>query len=208
MAELKLTKSELREQQMRLQQLSRYLPTLHLKKMLLQVEVANAQSQKSELVRMKKERWDRLLAMGPLLASSMTYPYEKMAHIDKIEKGVEHVAGADLPFVTEVFFSTFEYDLYDTPFWIDTFVEELKGFRTVQVRLQVADERIAILSKELRDVSIRVNLFEKVLIPRCKNNIKKIKIFLGDLQLASVAQAKVAKAKILESRKFLHEIAS
>ncbi|HEY5259666.1 MAG TPA: V-type ATP synthase subunit D, partial [Rhabdochlamydiaceae bacterium] len=52
--------------------------------------------------------------------------------------------------------------------------------------------------KELRDVSIRVNLFEKILIPRAQGNIRKIKIFLGDQQLAAVCQAKVAKQKILE----------
>jgi len=42
-----------------------------------------------------------------------------------------------------------------------------------------------------------VNLFEKVLIPRSQENIKKIRIFLGDQQLSAVAQAKVAKRKIL-----------
>ena len=45
-------------------------------------------------------------------------------------------------------------------------------------------------------MSIRVNLFEKILIPRALRNIKKIKVFLGDQQLAAVSQAKVAKAKI------------
>jgi V/A-type H+/Na+-transporting ATPase subunit D len=47
-------------------------------------------------------------------------------------------------------------------------------------------------------VSIRLNLFEKVLIPRAQKNIKKIKIFLGDQELAAVCQAKVAKRKIEE----------
>jgi V/A-type H+-transporting ATPase subunit D len=41
-----------------------------------------------------------------------------------------------------------------------------------------------------------VNLFEKILIPRSQENIKKIRVFLGDQQLAAVAQAKVAKRKI------------
>ena len=41
MIALKLTKNELRNQQTRLSQLSRYLPTLQLKKALLQYEVNN-----------------------------------------------------------------------------------------------------------------------------------------------------------------------
>ena len=55
----------------------------------------------------------------------------------------------------------------------------------------------AALAKELREVSIRVNLFEKIMIPRAKENIKRIKIFLGDQQLAAVSQAKESKKKIL-----------
>ena len=62
------------------------------------------------------------------------------------------------------------------------------------------EEKKRSLEKELRDVSIRVNLFEKVLIPRCREAVKKIKVFLGDQELAAVAQAKVAKQKIEEKR--------
>jgi len=53
----------------------------------------------------------------------------------------------------------------------------------------------SILQEELRAVSIRVNLFEKILIPRTNVNIKKIKVFLGDQQLSAVATSKVAKQK-------------
>ena len=42
MAEIKLTKNELRAQQMKLSQLEKYLPTLQLKKAMLQAEVSEA----------------------------------------------------------------------------------------------------------------------------------------------------------------------
>jgi len=53
------------------------------------------------------------------------------------------------------------------------------------------------------DVAIRVNLFEKILIPRASKNIKKIKVFLGDQQLTAVSQAKAAKAKIEDNKSLL-----
>jgi V/A-type H+-transporting ATPase subunit D len=71
------------------------------------------------------------------------------------------------------------------------------------IRIEIAKEKKAALEKELREVSIRVNLFEKVLIPRALKNIKKIKVFLGDQELAAVSQGKVAKRKI-EERKHAH----
>ena len=70
----------------------------------------------------------------------------------------------------------------------------------IREKIHVAEEKKHALEKDLRDVSIRVNLFEKVLIPSSEQNIKKIKVFLGDQALAAVAQAKVAKQKILAKR--------
>ena len=66
------------------------------------------------------------------------------------------------------------------------------------MKIDIAHEKKKALEDEFREVSIRVNLFEKILIPRALRNIKKIKVFLGDQQLAAVSQAKVAKRKILE----------
>ena len=79
-------------------------------------------------------------------------------------------------------------------------MEKLKDLIEAKARINVVEEKKAILEKELREVSIRVNLFEKIRIPRTQFNIKKIKVFLGDQELASVAQAKVAKAKILKKK--------
>ena len=63
-------------------------------------------------------------------------------------------------------------------------------------------EKKAILDEELRSVSIRVNLFEKRLIPDTEHDMAKIKIFLGDQDLAAVSLSKLAKEK-LEKRKIL-----
>jgi len=42
----------------------------------------------------------------------------------------------------------------------------------------------------------RVNLFEKVMIPNTLDNIRRIRIALGDQMTAGVARAKIAKAKL------------
>ena len=89
-----------------------------------------------------------------------------------------------------------EYFLFDTPAWTDRATELLRELVTIREKITIALEKKRALQKELREVSIRVNLFEKILIPRSQANISKIRIFLGDQQLAAVAQAKVAKRKI------------
>jgi V/A-type H+-transporting ATPase subunit D len=123
---------------------------------------------------------------------------EQSAEILHVKKTYENIAGVEIPIFQEVVFKEPDYFLFDTPVWTEKAMEKVRDFVTAKEKVKVAQEKKEALEKELREVSIRVNLFEKVLIPRALENIKKIRIFLGDLQLSAVAQAKVAKRKILE----------
>ncbi len=200
MAELKFTKQELRQQQIRLTQLQRYLPTLQLRKALLQAEVLAARAQCDMIRASCQQQWDKLSRSAPLITLDPTIRLVDAARIATVSRGSENIAGVEVPTVKDVTFLFFDYDLYDTPPWLDNLIDEIRAFRTIDIKASIAEERIAILTRELKQVYIRVNLFEKVLIPRCLKNIKAIKIFLGDLQLAAVSQAKIAKMKILSKK--------
>jgi V/A-type H+-transporting ATPase subunit D len=65
----------------------------------------------------------------------------------------------------------------------------------VRVEQVVLEEQRGLLAEELRITSQRVNLFEKVMIPRTEENIRVIQIALGDAQTAGVVRAKIAKSK-------------
>lgn len=197
MAELKFTKQELRQQQIRLAQLQRYFPTLQLRKALLQAEVLAARTQ-AEIIRSScQQQWEKLSRSAPLVTLDPTVSLAEAAKIAFVNRGSENIAGVEVPTVRDVSFLPFDCDLYDSPPWLDRLVDEIRSYRTLDIKVSIGEERLSILSRELRQVYIRVNLFEKVLIPRCLKNIKDIKIFLGDLQLAAVSQAKMAKKKIL-----------
>ena len=51
------------------------------------------------------------------------------------------------------------------------------------------------IEAELRTTSQRVNLFEKVKIPECRETIRLIGIALGDEQTSAVARGKIAKSR-------------
>ena len=123
------------------------------------------------------------------------------AKIEAIEKKYENIAGVDLPIFEGVIFAPFTYPLFSTPPWLEGVVADLRKLAISRARVLVAEEKKTALEKELREVSIRVNLFEKNLIPKALQNIKRIKVFLGDQQLAAVGQAKAAKSKILQRKK-------
>lgn len=202
MGEIKLTKNELREQQTRLSQLRKYLPTLQLKKAMLQLEIVDA---KSELVQVE-EAYEKVKkeasSFAYLLKARSSVDPEEASHVLEVKKRVENIAGIEVPYFESMTFHPIEYSLIDSPAWIDGVIEKLRGLKVAHVRIKIAQEKKEALERELRSVSIRVNLFEKILIPRAEKCIRKIKVFLSDQELAAVSRAKVAKGIIEEKRSY------
>jgi V/A-type H+-transporting ATPase subunit D len=194
---IKLTKNELRTQQTRLTQFQRYLPTLQLKKAMLQFEVALAVLEIQKLKSEYDALWSRVVDFSPFLLEKVSVNIVQYADVLHVKKQYENIAGVEIPIFKGVVFREPEYFLFDTPVWTERATEIFRDLVIAREKMSVAEEKKHALEKELKEVSIRVNLFEKVLIPRSQENIKKIRIFLGDQQLSAVAQAKVAKRKIL-----------
>lgn len=200
MATLKLTKNELRLQQNRYLLLGKYLPTLQLKKALLQTEISEA-AHEIERFKINFERLDKMVKSSSAVLTDWPFlDISKIADIQNVQKHYENIAGVEVPYFEAITFNPFEYTLFDTPVWIDQFIAQVRELVKTKTELEVAHEKKRLLEKELREVSIRVNLFEKILIPRAESNIKKIKLILADQQLAAVARAKVAKSKIEASK--------
>ncbi len=196
MSDIKLTKNGLRDQQRRLGQLERYLPTLKLKKAMLQVEVNDARQEIALLEKKYGEERETALAYCTLLTEKTVIDPVEVTRVLEVKKRYENIAGIEVPYYDGAVFQEVEYSLFETPPWIDGVIAGLRALSEILVEITVVKEKKAALEVELRNVSIRVNLFEKVLIPRAKKNIKKISVFLGDQQLAAVGQVKVAKTKI------------
>lgn len=195
---IRLTKNELRKQKEALKRFQEFLPTLQLKKQQLQVELGNLRQKKEELQsekdRLLKEvdRWIAVFAEEVGL--------EDLLQLERIETETGNIAGVDMPVFKKVVFQEKEYDLFDTPLWVDDGLEAVKEAISANARLEIFKKQEEALQEELRTTSQRVNLFEKVMIPETKGNIKKIQIYLGDQQTAHVVTGKIAKKKI-EQRK-------
>lgn len=163
---------------------------------MLQLEVNQAQAVIDQL--RAELAIDRGYVEGycPLFSDFRAIDLFSAVKIARVQTSCENIAGVDVPVFEQVVFESGEYYLFDTPIWMESAVAGVKKMLIVTEKIRVAEEKKQLLERELREVSIRVNLFEKILIPRAQQNIKKIKIFLGDQQLAAVSQAKVAKKKI------------
>lgn len=196
MAEIKLTKNELRIQQTRLAQLEKYLPTLQLKKAMLQAEVQEARLIIEQQEKEQSKKRAKAEEFSGLLSTKTTIDPLEAVKIKKISKRYENIAGVEVPYFEGLEFEEFTYSLFETAPWVDGAILNLRALAQLRERINILNEQKNALEKELREVSIRVNLFEKILIPRAVENIRSIKVFLGDQELAAVSRAKVAKAKI------------
>lgn len=203
MAQVKLTKSQLRQEQVRLKQLSKYLPTLQLKKALLQIELLAADQEIERFLSDYEKQKRAVHDFAALFTDHDASFLYASAKVEKVHRRYENVAGIEIPHLEGVDFVPMDVLLFDTPAWVDSATEKIRELITLKERMSVLLEKRNAIAKELQEVSIRVNLFEKILIPRAKQAIRKIKIFLSDQQLASISQAKVAKKKILERKEAL-----
>lgn len=197
MAQLKLTKTELRQQQIRLNQLQKYLPTLQLKKALLQIEVSQSVIELEQLTQSLVQQEDLVRQNVSLFAERDSNRFFSSIVVEQRQISHENVAGVDIPVFQKVLFAEPTYSLFDTPIWYESAMKRMQDLIVAEEKVKIAQKKKEALERELREVSIRVNLFEKIRIPQAIQNIKKIKIFLGDQQLAAVCQAKISKKKIL-----------
>ena len=198
MAKVKLKKTELKAQTDALKRFQRFLPMLQLKKQQLQSEIAgiiakaDAVSAKERAVREGLDKWVGLFATDEDLLPGLV-------SVKSIKKGESNIAGVAIPTFESIETDVKEIDAWATPAWVDDAVEVTTQILSLQCERQVYEEQRRLVTEELRQTSQRVNLFEKVKIPQCKEAIRVIKIALGDEQTAAVTRGKIAKSRAPES---------
>jgi V/A-type H+-transporting ATPase subunit D len=194
MATATLSKGSLQKEQVRLKTFKKYLPSLQLKRQQLMAE-----KMKAEQVLIQAQRDLAAVEAGfparfPMLPG-MLHHVEGMVRMTGMETAIENVVGVRVPVLRHVAFETKPYSLLSTPFWLDAFLEGLRSVAEMSVQVKILAERQRCIAEALNKTAQRVNLFEKVLIPRAQRDIQRIRIFLSDMERAEVVRAKIAKAK-------------
>ncbi|MCK5850912.1 MAG: V-type ATP synthase subunit D, partial [Kiritimatiellae bacterium] len=120
-------------------------------------------------------------------------PIEDIIMIESIKVEEGNIAGVNIPILKELAIVKQPLDLFETPTWYDDATDILEQLIRLRTEQEFLEKTKALIAEELLITSQRVNLFEKVKIPECRENIRTIKIFLGDEQTAGVVRAKFAK---------------
>ena len=195
MAKIKLTKTELKAQTDALKRYMRFLPMLQLKKQQLQSEIAGIVAKAEEVaarenaVREALSHWVGLFATDPAAVDGLV-------KVRKVNTSTANIAGVAIPVFESVDAEVKPIDKWATPAWLDDAAQVSTKILSLRSEREVFEEQRRLVQAELQQTSQRVNLFEKVKIPECKEAIRVIKIALGDEQTAAVTRGKIAKSRV------------
>jgi V/A-type H+/Na+-transporting ATPase subunit D len=195
MAKIKYTKNELKKQKDQLKRFKRYLPTLVLKKQLLQMEIRQVEMQINEKNRQRERINAELMSWVHVFGENLNVA--ELVKVKETDMETANIAGVDIPLFNGVIYENMPYDLMFYPLWVDAGVQKLKELFSADMELTILKKQAELLGEELRITTQRVNLFEKVKIPDTKENIRRINIFLGDQQTAAVVRGKLSKNKLV-----------
>ena len=193
---IKFTRTELKQQRDALARFIRYLPTLKLK----QQQVQSSIVQTLQLFRKKQQEvnaTDKTISEYERLFNDVAgVNFTQLAEPVSVDTSTHSIAGVYVPKFEKITFPEADFSLFATATWVDRALADLKKLNHQTAELDILQECLDLLQAELKKVMQRVNLFEKVMIPNTLENIRRIRIALGDQMTAGVARAKIAKAKL------------
>ena len=199
MAKIKMTKTEMKTQRDALKQFTRFLPTLQLKKQQLQMEIRKSQEllrnneAAAEALRLQLGSWIALFGSAETVEKLTT-----LVCLEAVNTTASNIAGVNVPVFNGVEFKVGAYNLFSEELWLDDAIKAIQQLISIQEEHKIIEQQYNLLATELRTTTQRVNLFEKVKIPECKDNIRRIRIYLGDMDTSAVARSKIAKNKARE----------
>lgn len=178
--ELKEYRGALPVFEMKEQQLKEVLHTIEDRIVVLQNEVMAAEAE--------VRNWVAVMAED-------TVDLSALALLSRVVTGNQEVAGVSLTLFEEVLFEDYALDPYTTPLWVDSAKEVLRSQKRRQTRLQIERENVSRLQKAVAEARRMKNALKEVFIPEAMANIRKIEIYLGDVERLAIGCAKLVKKK-------------
>lgn len=194
MSRLALNKSTLNKEGRKVRAYQKFVPALDLKRKQLLAARATAEHT-------RKQQLDELKQIEQQVRSQLTMlpnfkgRAEQLVSIRAIEIDQVNLVGIRLPELKSIDVVLEPYSCLGTEHWLDHLAQLIKQQVTLRVHQQLVEKRLECLNVGLQKTTQRLNLFDKVLIPEARKNIRKIQIALADAERAGVVRAKIAKRK-------------
>lgn len=169
------------------------LPTLQAKEAALRLEVKAA---KAEGARLEADLASRKAGLAQIERLWPEFPFE-LVNVAEVRVGLKKYAGVKTPVLEAVRFEEKEPGLFSSPAWTLQGVALLKSVFELEIKIDVARKKLAILEYARKKTTQKVNLYEKVQIPEYKDAIRRIKRYLEDEDNLAKSSQKILKSWLL-----------
>lgn len=194
MSNIKLNKYSLGQENNKLKNYKLFLPSLELKRKKLI-------SERNKAIKQLKVIEEELLALKNRISQHfcMTayigFDLSTLIKIDAIDMKEENIVGVKLPTLIDIHIEKVKYPFFNAPYWLERYLNAISDLIQLEIKRKTSLSRLAALDKAVKTVTQRTNLLDKVLIPKTRNNIRTIQIYLADNERAAMVRAKIAKAR-------------
>lgn len=120
---------------------------------------------------------------------------DNMVTVKKVTTEQKEIAGVTVESYVDIHFAKAEPDYFTTPLWVDAAVETVVDQKTKRTILAIEQKKLGLLQEELAEARRMKNALKEVFIPEAMETIRKIEIYLGDVERLAIGCAKLVKKK-------------
>jgi V/A-type H+-transporting ATPase subunit D len=170
------------------------LPVFEMKEQQLKEAV---QSIENSIIRLKDamEETKEEIAKWVAVMSEESVDLSDWIQVDRVLTEKKEIAGVTIEVFKDAIFDNKEIDLFTSPLWVDQAMEALMNQKIRYIILEIEEKNAALLREELAEARRMKNALKEVFIPETAHHIRKIEIYLGDVERLAIGCAKLVKKK-------------
>lgn len=160
-----------------------------LKEVMTTIETAVERLQRAiEATNRDVEQWSSVMAEPSIDLGQLVV-------VSKLKTTTREIAGVSIKQFVAINFNESDIDYFETPLWVDSAVEAIKDQTANQEMLRLELKNLESVREELAEARRMKNALKEVFIPETQHNIRKIEIYLGDVERLAIGCAKLVKKK-------------
>jgi V/A-type H+-transporting ATPase subunit D len=189
-----MNKNTLAQLKLELKEYKTALPVFEMKEQQLKESVQMVEhsidrlSQAIEATNTATKQWAAVMAEN-------TIDLSNIVRVEKVLTKKKEIAGVTIEEFKDITFRNDEIDLFNTPLWIDSAITAIQDQKTDYAIIEIEKLNLERLHEELAEARRMKNALKEVFIPETKENIRKIEIYLGDVERLAIGCAKLVKKK-------------
>ncbi|MFD1615318.1 V-type ATP synthase subunit D [Gelatiniphilus marinus] len=170
------------------------LPVFEMKEQQLKKVIRSIENTVTRLKKAIEQTNNEVKSWAAVMAEE-TIDLTSLVTVSDFKTKTREVAGVVIEQFETISFKEQDIDYLLTPLWVDAAIQVIEDQKTNQEMLTLEWKNLESVREELAEARRMKNALKEVFIPETQNNIRKIEIYLGDVERLAIGCAKLVKKK-------------